>query len=110
MEKNTDDENKKAILEYLLEQDMLKGNAEGIAKAAISQGYSSLSDKQKYVLSSYFEPTCEGCKFHECEASVSDEDFVFSIENKYDLEAICCRHCAEMRFDQIRTWENMKDD
>ena len=110
MRERTEDENKAIILNYLLEQDALEGSASGIAKLAIDAGYSNLSSKQKWVLRECFEPACEGCKFHECNETVSDEDYVFSIEHHYDLEKISCRNCAEMIFDQNRTWDKMKDE
>lgn len=110
MRENSENENKAIILNYLLEQDALEDRVLGIAKLAIDRGYSSLSDKQKWVLKECFEPSCEGCKFHDCHKTVSDESYVFSIEHQYDLERITCRDCAEMIFDQNRTWDRMRSE
>lgn len=103
MTKSTNDESKKIILSYLLEQGALEGTAEGVARAAIGKGYSNLTDKQKFVLKGYFNPICEGDKVNsDCLSRVSDEEYVFSLEHYYDLDRISCRDCVEIIFSQNR--------
>lgn len=72
------EEDLKYAANYLLNQEVLSGAAEGIAKRIVDKGWSSLTDKQKEVFEKFALPmakkTCEncGCDIPYCELEFFD--------------------------------------
>lgn len=89
--------NETKILEYFLEQGAFQNSKEeGIAKLAIDKGYDTLTTPQQAVLKPFFNPICQGDLIHkDCTESVSNEEFVLSIEDYFMLDRISCRSCLE---------------
>jgi len=74
------------------------GAASGVAKAAIANGYDSLSEKQKYVLRPYLKARCSGVvdpggNHNECQATLEGEALLEAYRVCDDTESLNCENC-----------------
>lgn len=102
------------LLEYgWLEQEDQK--VEGIAKRAISHGYSSLTEPQKKVLSSWLVRQCDGVSdpagdHNNCQVLLEGEALADALEQESYGDGALCESCLDESNEYERQWEQMNRD
>jgi hypothetical protein len=90
------------ILDYQLTHDVFDNSTfpgtEGIAKRAVTNGFSTLSPKQKVVLEPYLSTTCSGVTdpggYHNgCSVELDGETLLDAYERCDDTESLVCENC-----------------
>ena len=89
--------------------------AEGIAKRAVTQGFSTLSPKQKAVLEPYLSNTCSGITdpggYHnECSADLEGEALLDAYHRCDDTECLVCDSCNSEEGYYAHQWEKISKE
>ena len=85
---------------------------EGIAKRAVTQGFSTLSPKQKAVLEPYLSNTCSGITdpgghHNECPADLEGEALLDAYHRCDDTECLVCDSCNSEEGYYAHQWEKI---
>lgn len=104
------------ILEYQLTHGVFDNatfaRAEGIARSAVTQGFSTLSTKQKLVLEPYLSTTCSGVTdpggYHnECSAELESEALLDAYHRCDNTECLACDSCNSEKEVYVHQWEKI---
>ncbi|WP_107852608.1 hypothetical protein [Oceanimonas marisflavi] len=104
------------ILDYQLEHGVFDNakfaGAEGIAKRAVTQGFSTLSPKQKTVLAPYLSKTCSGVTdpgghHNNCSAKLEGEALLDAYHRCDDAEFLVCDSCDNEEGYYARQWDRI---
>jgi len=107
---------KERILDHQLAHGVFENakfsGAEGIAKRAVDEGFSTLSAKQKAVLEPYLVKTCSGVTdpggYHnECSAELEGEALLDAYHRSDDSECLICESCNNEAGYYDHQWERM---
>lgn len=71
---------------------------EGIAKRAVAEGFSTLSDRQQAVLAPYLTQTCSGVTdpgghHNECSNVLEEEELLAAYQRSSDSDSLICEKC-----------------
>lgn len=86
--------------------------AEGIAKRAVTQGFNTLSPKQKSILEPYLSKTCSGVTdpggYHnECSAELEGEALLDAYHRSDDTECLVCESCDNEEGYYANQWDRI---
>lgn len=107
---------KERILDYQLTHGVFDNatfsGTEGIAKRAVKQGFSTLSDKQKVVLDPYLSTTCSGVTdpggYHnECATKLEGEALLDAYNRCDDTDCLVCENCNSEEGYYAYQWEKI---
>jgi len=109
---------KQSILKKLYEQDLINNEKDiviGIAKAAIDNGYDSLSDKQKNVINHLFDQECVGVTnpgghFNNCKAILTEEELDNALELSMSYDGLLCFSCIDETEEYRRHWDRISKE
>lgn len=110
---------KEEILDYQLAHgvfdDVSLSAAEGIAKRAVTEGFSTLSPKQKAVLEPYLSKTCSGVTdpgdhHNECSAELKGEELLEAYQRCEDTESLVCDSCNSEVGYYAHQWDKMSKE
>ncbi|MHB9326767.1 hypothetical protein ACP3S7_04405 [Phytobacter ursingii] len=106
------------ILRLQLEKDVFRdedSKISGIAKLAVEKGYSSLSVKQRAVLTPFLSRNCEGFTdpggYHnDCQAILTGEALKDAYEQEFEYDALLCTSCMDEANDEAAYRESFMKD
>lgn len=111
------------IEEKILDQQLTRGvfdnaefaSTEGIAKRAVSEGFSSLSPKQTAVLLPYLSKTCSGVTnpgghHNGCNAKLEGEALLDAYHRCDDTESLICDSCNSEEGFYAHQWEKISKE
>ena len=85
----TEERERQAFVQELIDRDMLEGAAQGVAKKYVADGYGALSDKQRHVLDTH---VIEAHMVREC--SLCHESIPWSEQSAALDNGGECGHCV----------------
>ncbi len=107
---------KEQILDYQLTHgvfdDATFSGAEGIAKRAVTEGFDTLSPKQKVILEPYLSKTCSGVtdpggNYSECSAELNGEALLDAYQRCEDSDCLVCESCNSEEGYYAHQWEKI---
>ena len=107
---------KEDILDYQLDHGVFDNatfsGTEGIAKLAVTQGFSTLSVKQKAILDPYLSKKCSGVTdpggYHnECSSNLEDKALLDAYSRCDDTESLICENCDNEEGYYRHQWEKI---
>ncbi|WP_237673432.1 hypothetical protein [Vreelandella profundi] len=111
------------IEEKILQEQLTRGvfdnaefaGTEGIAKLAVSEGFSTLSLKQKAVLEPYLSSTCSGVTdpgghHNKCTAELEGEALLDAYHRCDDAESLICDSCDSEEGYYAHQWEKISKE
>ena len=112
-----------SIKEKILEQQLSRGvfdyasfaGTEGIAKKAITEGFDSLSPKQRSVLEPYLTKTCVGITdpgghHNECARVLEEEELLDAYYRCDDTDSLVCDDCNNEEGYYSHQWERISQE
>ena len=107
------------ILDYQLTHGVFDNvkfaGAEGIAKHAVTQGFSTLSPKQKAILQPYLTTTCSGVTdpgdhHNGCQVELEGKTLLDAYQRCDDTECLVCDSCNDEEAEYARQWEKISQE
>jgi hypothetical protein len=111
------------IKEQILEHQITHGvfdnvefsGTKGIAKRAVSEGFDSLSDKQKAVLEPYLSSTCSGTTdpgghHNDCSVELTGDALLESYQRTVDTECLVCDSCNSDQGYYTHQWDRISQE
>lgn len=107
------------ILKCQLERDVFYNatfsGARGIAERAVSNGFNSLSPKQKVILEPYLSKTCSGAvdpggNRNNCSTELNGETLLDAYNRADDVENLVCDDCYSEEGYYSHQWERIEQE
>jgi hypothetical protein len=107
------------ILDYQLTHGVFDNakfpGAEGIAKLAVTKGFSTLSPKQVVVLKPYLSTICSGVTdpgdhHNGCLVELEGKNLLDAYEQSDDTECLICDNCYNEKADYEYRWDKMSQE
>lgn len=105
-----------SLLESMLNHDRFHDQDDmvsGIAQRAVDNGFGSLSDRQKAVLTKFLQQPCDGVTnpgghHNDCPVTLEDEDLESAIENDMYYGGLLCPACVDEKERYKAEWEKIQ--
>jgi len=105
-----------SLLESMLNHDRFHDQdamVSGIAQRAVNNGFNSLSEKQKAVLSPFLEQPCDGVTnpgghHNNCPVTLEGEELESAIENEMYYGGLLCASCVDENERYRAEWEKIQ--